>query len=403
MFMKAKLPVSAWDHPILHAATLIRIRPKSYNASSLLETVFGQEPNISHLRIFGYAVYVSIASPQHTKMGPKMRLGIYPLTRDLFTVRFADCHINESKFPALGEGLNSWKIKQCKLEVQKIIHLQGLANQLPDTFTNPKRMTKSHVSDANSSVKIDVPKGQDNVSNDVRARQKCGRPLDSKEKNPRKKKGANNQHGQIEVIETPEKTLDMMKRNREKTNVDDIFAYNVALNVMENEEDQEPKSIDECLHGSYWPKWKDTMQVKLSSLMKREVFGPIVRTPEAIKRVKYIRIFIRSIMRKHKDSHKDPGIDYEETYSPVVGATIFQYLISLVIQEGIVMRLMDVVKVYLYGSLDTHIYMKLPIGLKLPESYKVSSQDHCSIKLNKSLYGLKQLVRMWYNHLSEYL
>ena len=32
--------------------------------------------------------------------------------------------------------------------------------------------------------------------------------------------------------------------NRDKIDVDDIFAYNIALNVMENEEDQEPKYFD---------------------------------------------------------------------------------------------------------------------------------------------------------------
>ncbi|KAJ9541765.1 hypothetical protein OSB04_028271 [Centaurea solstitialis] len=85
----------------------------------------------------------------------------------------------------------------------------------------------------------------------------------------------------------------------------------------------------------------------------------------------------------------------------MVDATTFRYLISLVIQGGIDMRLMDVVTAYLYGSLNTDIYMKLPEGLKLPESCKVSSREHCSIKLNKSLYGLKQSGRMWYNRLND--
>ena len=80
--------------------------------------------------------------------------------------------------------------------------------------------------------------------------------------------------------------------------------------------------------------------------------------------------------------------------------TTFQYLISLAMKENIDLHLMDVVTTYLYGSLDSDIYMKLTEGFKLSE---VGSREQYSIKLNKSLYGLKQSRRMWYNHLSEYL
>ena len=265
---------------------------------------------------------------------------------------------------------------------------------------------------ANAPVKIDVPEGQDNES---RARLKRSRPIGSKDKNPRKKKGANNQDGQNEVTpeKSPEETLDMMVPeepqvpeneeisinyimsrqvwNRNKIDVDDIFAYNIALNVIENEEDQEPKSVNECMHRKDWPKWKDAMQTELNSLEKREVFGPVVRTPEGIKPVGYKWVFIRKRNEKNEivrykarlvaqGFSQRPGIDYEETYSPVVDATTFRYLISLIIQEGIDVLLMDVVTAY--GSLDTITYMKIPKRLKLPESCKASSRDHCSIKLN---------------------
>ena len=93
-------------------------------------------------------------------------------------------------------------------------------------------------------------------------------------------------------------------------------------------------------------------------------------------------------------------IDYEETYSPVMDATTFRYLISLAMKENLDLRLMDVVTAYLYGSLDSDIYMKLLEEFKLPGA---GSREQCSIKLNKSLYGLKQSRRMWYNRLSEYL
>ncbi|KAK2374513.1 hypothetical protein QL285_075470 [Trifolium repens] len=64
---------------------------------------------------------------------------------------------------------------------------------------------------------------------------------------------------------------------------------------------------------------------------------------------------------------------------------------------------MDVVTAYLYGSLDSDIYMKLPEGFNFPNANSLESREGYSIKLNKSLYGLKQSGCMWYNRLSEYL
>ena len=101
--------------------------------------------------------------------------------------------------------------KQCELKVQKVIHLQNLANQLPNAFTKTKKVTKSHVPAANAPIKIDVPVGQ-SIANESKARLKRGRPISSRDKNPRKRKGANNTDGQIEdnqeILWTPEESLD---------------------------------------------------------------------------------------------------------------------------------------------------------------------------------------------------
>ena len=65
----------------------------------------------------------------------------------------------------------------------------------------------------------------------------------------------------------------------------------------------------------------------------------------------------------------------------------FRYLIDLAVHENLEIHLLDVVTVYLYGSLDNEIYMKVPEGLKMPEAYK--SREMYSIRLQKSLYWLK--------------
>ena len=64
------------------------------------------------------------------------------------------------------------------------------------------------------------------------------------------------------------------------------------------------------------------------------------------------------------------------------------------------MHLMDVVTAYLYGSLDNEIYMKIPEGLAMHKSCNSKSSEMYSIKLQRSLYGLNQSERKWYNRLS---
>jgi hypothetical protein len=62
---------------------------------------------------------------------------------------------------------------------------------------------------------------------------------------------------------------------------------------------------------------------------------------------------------------------------------------------------MDVVTAYLYGSLDSDIYIKVPDGIFVSNA-NVGRNMYC-VKLNKSLCGLKQSGGMWYNRLKEFL
>ena len=55
----------------------------------------------------------------------------------------------------------------------------------------------------------------------------------------------------------------------------------------------------------------------------------------------------------------------------------FRYLISLEVQKRLSMQLMDVVTTYLYGSLDSDIYMKVPDGIFYTESGRESQHVLC--------------------------
>ena len=98
LLLKSKFPLSTQGHAIIHAANLIRLRPTANHDLSQLQLAKGYQPNISHLRVFGCAVYVPIAPTHRPKLGPQRRHGIYvgfqfasiinyiePLTGEVFT------------------------------------------------------------------------------------------------------------------------------------------------------------------------------------------------------------------------------------------------------------------------------------------------------------------------------
>ncbi|KAM1077779.1 hypothetical protein ACFX19_025523 [Malus domestica] len=71
LVIRTKLPIAAWGYAILHTAKLVRLRPVTTQPFSALQIVTRYEPDISHLHVFGYAVYVPISPPARTKMGPQ--------------------------------------------------------------------------------------------------------------------------------------------------------------------------------------------------------------------------------------------------------------------------------------------------------------------------------------------
>ena len=48
--------------------------------------------------------------------------------------------------------------------------------------------------------------------------------------------------------------------NRNKVNIDEAFAYNVAKDVISDNENQESLTIEDCRQRNDWPKWRDEIQ-----------------------------------------------------------------------------------------------------------------------------------------------
>jgi Reverse transcriptase (RNA-dependent DNA polymerase) len=236
-------------------------------------------------------------------------------------------------------------------------------------------VTKSHILALNIPVRIDITPA------DVTLQRKYGRLICFKDKNSRNRKEQNNTVGVTpsEVINkiseeivskiteeigsrTPEEVVDKVPEETQAPNgyeisinyvhngiiwnqneicVDEIFTYAITIEVI-NEEDYVSKTLKECMHRNDWPKWKDTLKAELDSLEKRNIFGPVILTPKNVNSVGYKWVF--AIKRNEKNEivrykvrlvaqgfTQILGVDYEETYSPIVDAITLRFLISLTI------------------------------------------------------------------------
>ena len=89
------------------------------------------------------------------------------------------------------------------------------------------------------------------------------------------------------------------------------------------------------------------------------------------------------------------GIDYIDTFSPMAKLASVKLLLSLAACFRWKFTQMDVTNAFLHGDLDEEIYMSLPLGYTPSNGTPLPRNPVC--RLRKSLYGLKQASRQWYN------
>ena len=53
------------------------------------------------------------------------------------------------------------------------------------------------------------------------------------------------------------------KWDRNNFDVNNIFAFQVALDIIQNDDDPDPQNMNECRQRNDWPKWKEAMQAEL--------------------------------------------------------------------------------------------------------------------------------------------
>jgi hypothetical protein len=98
-----------------------------------------------------------------------------------------------------------------------------------------------------------------------------------------------------------------------------------------------------------------------------------------------------------KGFHQQAGVDFSETYSPVIKPTTVRLVLSINLSSGWSIKQIDIQNAFLHGLLYEEVYMPQPLGFTHPQF-----PDHVC-RLQKALYGLKQAPRAWFSRLSSKL
>jgi hypothetical protein len=88
------------------------------------------------------------------------------------------------------------------------------------------------------------------------------------------------------------------------------------------------------------------------------------------------------------------GIDYKETFSPVIKFSSIRVLLTIAASEDWVLLQLGVTAAFLKGKLEEEIFMKIPDVYELAD--KDCDEGRDCLQLLRPLYGLKQASREWY-------
>ncbi|WVZ64164.1 hypothetical protein U9M48_013727 [Paspalum notatum var. saurae] len=162
----------------------------------------------------------------------------------------------------------------------------------------------------------------------------------------------------------------------------------------------EPHDLAEALGDTHW---KTAMEAEYDALMKNKTWHLKGRNIIDCKWVYKIkrradgsldRYKARLVAKGFKQRY---GVDYEDTFSPVIKMATIRTILSIAVSKGWSLRQLDVQNAFLHSFLEEEVYMRQPPG------FEDKTLPNYVCKLDKALYGLKQAPRAWYARLSSKL
>uniref|UniRef100_A0A2N9I718 Integrase catalytic domain-containing protein n=1 Tax=Fagus sylvatica TaxID=28930 RepID=A0A2N9I718_FAGSY len=400
----ASLPLSYWTYAFATAVYLINRMPTpTLNLSSPYHKIFQTPPNYSKLRVFGCLCYPWLrpytSHKLESRSKPCVFLG-YSLTQSAYycldpsTSRiYVSRHVKfvESQFPYSSisgpsaaphsNPINTW--------IPAPIRVMSSISQPPLNIPSEVFTPQQTQSAAPTSTPIQPP------STNTTQNTQTTSPSLTSSTNPTPPL-----HNPPETTTLPTHTM----TTRAKNNIHKPITKMNLHTQLSKSNGLEPTTVTKALLD---PKWRKAMSDECDALVKNGTWELV--PPDSTQNIVGCKWIFR--IKRNSDGsidrfkarlvakgfHQRPGVDYLDTFSPVVKPTIVRVVLSLAVSQGWSLRQLDVNNAFLQGHLSETVHMQQPPGFV--------DQDHPSYvcKLRKAIYGLKQAPRAWYHELRTFL
>ncbi|GJZ58699.1 putative RNA-directed DNA polymerase [Tanacetum coccineum] len=374
LMFQVGIPFRMWPECILTATCLINRLPSSVlSGKSPYEMIYKKCPSLAHLRVFGCLCFATLVNSSD-KFGSrsekcvligyssvKKGYRLYSLDKHQF-IFSRDVKFFENIFPFK----DSEKIKDATENVfQDVNHINFFDLEYPKIPNDDERVDPNLNSDKNksqsdsSSSNEGVTTLEENIFSEG-----------DMDQNPNTVSQDNqNLRRSSRQSVFPKNYNDFIVDSKVKYGIEKYIGYS-KLNsenycfITQLNKHFEPKTFSEA---SKFPHWIDAMNQEMNALLRNGTWE-IVDLPKDRKaigskwiyKIKYqssgeidrfkARLVAQGFGQKE-------GIDYEETFSPVVKMVTVRCLLNIVVSQSWPIFQLDVNNAFLYGDLDEDVYL----------------------------------------------
>lgn len=368
MIQAKRLKKDMWAEAVNTTVYVLNRTSKStVQGKTPFEVWTGKSFDIRSLQIFGTEVYVHIPKEKRKKWDPKGERGI---------------------FVGYGETTKGYRIyfpERRMVDIKRDIVFIKKENEV-----NGEEIEQQFEEAQENSKMEDQPEKTEERNIEIEEQGS------SRNERIEEEEGESDEENETERSNSPETTT-RSKRNVRKPNWLDIYETSFIASF-----DNEPISYEEAMKSEEAEKWKKAMKAETEALEENNTWQ-VVKKPKVCEVIDSKWVYKRKRdecknvvtykARLVARGFKQTNVSFSDIYSPVAKLPTVRVFLAICNQLQISVLQLDVCSAFLYGNIETDVYMSLPEGFNIG--------DGMICKLNKSLYGLKNSPKNWNNKFDE--